>query len=363
MFDPNAITRIARSGMLGVVRRVLFTSTNTSQGATAFDFESFYQFGTGIVVISMGKVYVLSPSHVIRNATGNQYINDSPFWLTAQHKQPKDLIDFLMPMRICDLSPDGETDLDAAFVEMNDLIMNLGPYLDWDDQALFLGDNESFRGATAIVMGYPEEVNAYDFLDMEDGSVQQVANIRHEGFHGVVYEDTDGCWFNNFNHREGYIYPGLSGGIVVCNVDGCLKYLGMVVSNGDGGKRFKVLKFTDLRKAVPEISRLPWDIVDEAYFLKHRTMSTMNYAQFQDRFFGSGNFVPVRSNEFIEQMIRALDSPRRRHWFADPEQALVEATGVVRRDFCSVLAKVVSLKAANAQKNTDLEELSLGQKP
>ena len=349
MVDANAVAEIAASGMLGVVRRVLFTSTNQSQPASAFELEHFYQFGTGIVLLSMGRVYVLTPSHVIRNATSNQYSNDSPLWVAVAHTQPNDLSDFLMPMRICDLAPDGSTSMDAAFVEMNDLIMNLGPYLDLDEQTLFVGEKEPFDGATAVVIGYPEEVNPYEFLEQPDGSWQQVANIRHEGFHGVLSEDTDGCWFLNSSHRDGYAYEGLSGGVVVGNIDGCPKYLGMAYSRGDGGKRFKVLKFTDLRKAVPEIRRLPWEIVDESYFMRHQTLATMTYLEFQDRFFGSGRFVPTRSNDFIEQMLRAMSSPRRRHWMTDPAHVLLEVRGRVQLDLCVVLRMVASLKASKAK--------------
>ncbi len=348
MFDVTAPTQIAHSGMLKVVRRILFTSTNNSPSAHAFDFDSFYQFGTGIVLISRGTVYVLTPSHVIRNATGNKYTNDSPFWVTVRHTQPKGLLDFMMPMRMHDFSPGGEGVLDAAFIEMNPMIPDLADYLDWDNDELFCRSNESIQGATAIVMGYPEEVNAYAFMDRPDGTIQQVAKIRRNGFQGLVYEDADGSWFKNFTHRAGYVYPGLSGGVAVCLVNGQLKYLGIVLSMGGHGERFKILKFSDIRKASGELARLPWEVLDEAYFLTNPTLSTMNYAEFS----GAEPFIQRRTNDILEQLMRTKNCPQREHWIADPAELFQIATSLVKDNLVQSLKAIARAKAEKFQSGT-----------
>ena len=349
MFDVMAAAAIARSGMLNVVRRVLFTSTKTTLSVSAFDFESFYQFGTGIVLISQGTVYVLTPSHVIRNATDNKYTNDSPFWVSTRHDQPKELFDFMMPMRMLDFSPSGEDGLDAALIEMSPIISDLCDYLDWDNDNLICSPGESISGATAVVAGYPEEVNAYEFLDAPDGSVQQVASVKRDRFEGLVFEDAEGTWFVNFLHREGYMYPGLSGSVVVCAVNGQLKYLGIVISIGDGGRRFKIRKFSDIRRRAGQLIKLPWEVLDEAYFLANPTLSTMTHAEFRSSMSGEEKFVQKRTNDYLEQLLRTKDHPRRRHWISDPHEILKVATSLVKYDFVEALKAVARLKAQALQ--------------
>jgi len=349
MFDVMAAAAILRSGMLNVVRRTLFTSTKTALSASAFDLESFYQFGTGIVLISQGTVYVLTPSHVIRHATDNKYTNDSPLWVATRHDQPKELFDFMMPMRMHDLSPGGEDGLDAALIEMNPVIFDLGYYLDWDNDDLICGPGESISGATAVVAGYPEEVNGYEFLDAPDGSVQQVASIKRDRFEGLVFEDAEGTWFANFSHREGYLYPGLSGSVVVCAVNGRLKYLGLVISIGGGGRRFKIRKFSEIRTRTGQLTKLPWEVLDEAYFLASPTMSTMTYAEFRSSMSGEEKFVQKRTNDYLEQLLRTKNHPRRLHWFSDPHELLKVATSRVKYDFVEALKAVARLKAQGLQ--------------
>lgn len=345
MFDVVAAAAISHSGMLNVVRRVLFTSTSSAPGASAFDFDSFYQFGTGIVCLSRGTVYMLTPSHVIRNATQNKYTNDSPFWVSIRHGQPEQLRDFMMPMRMYDFSPGGEDAMDVAIAEMSPMVIGLTDYLDWDNDELFCRADESIQGATAIVLGYPEEVNAYAFLESPEGDWQQVANVKRDRFEGLVFEDGDGTWFANFSHRDGYVYPGLSGSTVVCAVNGRLKYLGMVLSVGGNGRRFRIRKFSDIRAAAGHLSTLPWEVLDEAYFLGSPLHSMMTYAEFRSGMPGVETFVPRRTNDFLEQLLRTQADGVRPHWVSDPTEMLEETTAMVQRDLLRALRAVARQKA------------------
>ncbi len=214
MFVPRLAKAIVKSGMLNVVRRLLFTSVESSPRSGPFDFQSFYQQGTAVALLSEGQIYLLTASHVVRNATNNLYANDSPFWVTRAHEQPSDLLDFLLPDRFFDCSPGGEDPLDVAVIEVNPFVpKGLTDYLNWDDSSLFVNDQIDLSGCTAVVIGYPEEVNQYQF-PMEDEGPLQVATFARATFRGELL-DSCGTRFANLSHREGYEYAGLSGGTVI----------------------------------------------------------------------------------------------------------------------------------------------------
>lgn len=315
--DANSIIT---SNTLAVVRRTLFTATKPAErSTTSFDFETFYQQGTAIVLQSHGTVYLLTPSHVVRNATKNDYQNDSPVWVPVRHGQATHLADFLMPMRFHDLSPAGETALDAAVLEINPLIIGgLPDFLDWDNGDLFCQPDDLILGCTAAVAGYPEEVNPYEFVDQEDGTVVQVPTVRLATFLGVVSSEPDGqLMFENSMHQSAYQYAGLSGGVVVCSIGGKLKYLGMAISYGHEGRRFKIIKFSDIRCALGDLRSVPWEVVDEAYFLGHPTHSMMTFREFEDDFAGRAPFAQRRSNVFLEQLVRTMKAEPRHHWVCD----------------------------------------------
>lgn len=322
MFDVDVAQQILRSGALRVVRRMLFTGTKLpGDAASAFDFESFYQQGTAIAMESEGRIYVLTPSHVIRNATGNQYMNDSPFWTTVRHEPPAELMDFLMPVRMHDLAPGGFSPLDAAIVEMNPLVpFGLPDALNWDDLSLFCGPSDLVNGATAVVAGYPEQTNPYEYPEQEDGSIQQQPTIRLTTFQGMISTGDDGQpVFVNFMHEAGYEYAGLSGGVVLCGVRGRVKYLGIVISHGQGGRRFRMVTFAQLRAALGVFQRLPWELLDEAYFLGHPTHSTMTFRDLVDDLHGRRPFVQRRSNDYLEQLLRTIATGSRPHWVCELE--------------------------------------------
>ncbi|TXD94222.1 hypothetical protein FUT87_07375 [Mitsuaria sp. TWR114] len=322
MFDVDVAQQILTSGALRVVRRMLFTGTKLpGEAQSAFDFESFYQHGSAIVLESQGRIYLLTPSHVIRNATGNQYTNDSPFWTTIRHEPPAELMDFLMPVRMHDMAPGGFAEFDAAIVEMNPMVLfGLPDVLNWDDHTLFCGPDEVVNGATAVVAGYPEQTNAYEHPEQEDGSIQQMATIRLTTFQGMISVGDDGQpVFVNFMHEDGYEYAGLSGGVVVCGVGGRVKYLGIVISSGLGGRRFKVVTFAKLRAALGVLHRLPWELLDEAYFLGHPTHSTMTFRDFVGALHERRRFVQRRSNDYLEQLLRTIATGSRPHWVCELE--------------------------------------------
>lgn len=344
---------IADSGALRVIRRTLFTGTrNSEQSTSSFEFVAFYQHGTAIVLKSHGIVYLLTPSHVVRNATKNNYQNDSPVWATVRHEQPSNLANFLMPMRFYDLSPDGETALDAAVLEINPFIIGgLPDFLDWDNDDLFCQTDDQVLGTTAAVAGYPEEINPYEFLDQKDGSVLQVATVRPKIFLGKVSSDPDGqLVFENFMHQDGYQYTGLSGGVVVCAIGGRLKYLGMVVSRGDEGRRFKIVKLSDIRAALGDFRSVPWEVLDEAYFLGNPTHSMMTLREFEDDFAGRSPFMLRRSNFFLEQLVRTMNGKQRAHWVLDLVGMHDELRNRLRYEFLACLKVMAAIRSSDTPK-------------
>ncbi|GAB7549871.1 hypothetical protein [Cupriavidus sp. 8B] len=339
--SPRLAKKIERSGLLRVVRRVLFTAVDPSATAGPFDLSHFYQFGSGVVLVSQGTVYVLTPSHVVRNATRNRYDNDSPLWVPIRHEQPTDIQDFLMPMRYFDCSPDGEERLDVGLVEMNPMIFGLGDCLNWDEGAVFVTDPVAAHGTTAVVAGYPEEVNPYEFLETEAG-IQQVARVKQERFRGVITVDDDGMWLENPNHSPGYEYAGLSGGVVVCAIDESPMYLGIAISHAGGGKRFKVQSFAEIRASLGDFARLGWEVLDEAFFLASMTHERMNYSAFS-RFFEMKireDFLPKRTNVYLEQLERSRDHGGRDHWIIDLNQAQLELSMRLRDELVSTIKQV-----------------------
>lgn len=343
MFVKSNAKRIEQSGMLNVVRRLLFTSVDSSPQSGPFDFQAFYQQGTAVTLINKGQIYLLTASHVVRNATNNVYVNDSPFWVPRAHEQPADLADFLMPDRFYDCSPGGEGPLDLAVVEVNPLApRGLTNYLNWDDSSLFAGYNLNLSGCTGVVIGYPEETNPYQFPAAE-GAVLQVATFARATFRGVI-TDPGGTCFENLSHRDGYEYAGLSGGTLIAATTEGLKYVGMVVSNFHGGKQFKVIPYREIRKCIPSFSRLPWEVLDEAYFMKNPTHTTLNFTQLQTMLNGCGTFLPERSNDFLEQIARSVMAKPRPHWVINLKHLAVDAKWRVHEDLITVLMKVAVRK-------------------
>ncbi len=182
-------------------------------------------------------------------------------------------------------------------------------FLDWDNDELFCQPDDDVVGATAAVAGYPEQTNPYKFIDSEDGSVQQVAAIQLTTFLGVISSNSDDqLVFQNSNHQDGYQYSGLSGGVVVCSIGGRPKYLGIAVSRGGEGRRFAIVRFSDIRAAIGNLMDLPWQLLDEAYLLGHPTHAMMTFREFEDEIAGTAPFVQRRSNTYLEQLLRTMQA-------------------------------------------------------
>lgn len=351
MFNPGIAHAIIASGMLDVGRRTLFTSTSTEPSATSFQFMGFYQHGTAVVMLSHGALYGLTPSHVVRNATGidtkNQYQNDSPVWVAARLEAPRDLMDFMFPMRIHDFAPGGNDELDAAILEFNPLVMKLGPHVDWDDESLFVGAQEDVSGSTAVAAGYPQEVNPYDVHEGEDGP-RFVTAMARAFFRGEIAVEPTGTFLLNYNHKAGYEYSGLSGSPVVCATSKGLKYLGIVISIGDEGKRLKILRFAEIRAAAGVIDNLPWELIDEAFWLGSPTHSTMKYSDLVRCMMQNVKFVPQRTNNYLAQLARTRAHGTRRHWVANLALGQRNAEARVWLDFLNALKAVARLKGSAA---------------
>ena len=355
MFDVDGANAIVSGGSLRVVRRTLFTGTNDSRESTNA-FEAFYQHGSAIVLQSHGNVYLLTPSHVVRNATHNDYQNDSPVWASVRHEQPTGLPHYLMPTRFHDLSPSGDAALDAAVLEINPFIIGgLPDSLDWDNEDLFCRPEDQVLNSTAAVAGYPEETNPYEFIDQEDGSVVPVPVVRLTTFKGMISSNPDGqLVFVNFMHKESYQYAGLSGGVVVCAIGGELKYLGMVISRGNEGRRFKLVTFAEIRSALGDLRLVPWEVLDEAYFLGNPTHSMMTFRDLENDLNGRKSFVRRRSNALLEQLLRTMKAEPRAHWVCDFQAMHDELRERLLTELAQSLRAVVLLRSESPLPSGDV---------
>lgn len=342
-FQARLAKRIEQSRALMVARRMLFTSTRTDDGASTFDLNFFYQYGTGVLLISRGTVYVLTASHVVRNATENKYSNDSPFWVSRSHEHFNELMDFLMPWRYFDCSPDGQDELDVGLIEINSFIpKGVVDALNWDDDTLFVQQGEDIDNLTAVVMGYPEDVNPWYFPETNDAPIQ-VAQIRRATFRGTVTTSRSELWFENLSHRDGYKYAGLSGGIVVCFHEKQTKYLGIVVSR-DEGKRFRIIPFFKIREKLSDLALLAWEVLDEAYFLGHPTHRSMNYSEQKHYLKSDEKWTQPRSSAFSEQLLRSLRQRRPSSWICDLEGLHAELKSRLKFELIQVLGLVKARK-------------------
>ena len=354
MFKVRLARKIERSGLLEASRRILFTASPESSKNGRFELYYCYQFGSCVVVKEKGVVYSITASHVIRNATRNDYMNSSPFAITPNHPRPGDQ-DFLYPMRYYDFSPSGEHELDVGVIEITATIFHLGMAINLDDESNYIQPGELIENMTAVVSGYPEETNQYECKITNDEEYKQIAIIKREFFRGTVTSQSDGLWFNNFTNQKNYAYSGLSGGVVVCCANKDIpKPLGIVVSCGENGRRFKIIPFYVIKSKVPFFEKLDWEVIDEAYFIgSSLTHSQMKYDDFARFCSGKSprDFIQKRTNVYLEQIERSIKSnPEKFHYIIEMKK---EVRFRVVRDLVFSLICVMNIKIFNGSENSN----------
>ncbi|WP_313281815.1 hypothetical protein [Delftia tsuruhatensis] len=320
MFIPRIAKKIESKGYLRCVRRIFFTSLEDKNPESSFHLREFYQYGSGVLLRSKDQLYLLTASHVIRNATNNIYLNNSPFWITAEDLKTGDLsvMDFIYPRRYHDESPGKDYGIDASIAEMNPMAFNVGPYLDWDNEELFVNKRDDAIGSTAVISGFPSELNQYKYIEEPDGRYRSLATINRENFRCEVSQRI-GCGdyiLKNLTTKpDNFDYSGLSGGIVACDVLGSIKYLGIATDYMKDGSGFYVVSFEEIRQRLGKIFDLPWQVLDESYFMKHPFRRDMNYGEFMHQLSNRGDFIHSRHNEHLSQIMRSLNQPISRSWF------------------------------------------------
>lgn len=331
MFNPKIAREIERHPIVASVRRILFTHSDGPE-PNRFERVHFYQFGSGIVIIRASRLYLLTASHVVRNATQNNYSNDSPFWVTRTLRTPEDFHDFLMPMRIVDLDPAGETGRDVALAEIADMPNPVEGMLYWDDPSNFVRPDHA-AGQTAVAIGYPCELNEYTFSD----EYVPFANVVRVSFKGVIQVEGKDVWFLNRTHKTGFNYAGLSGGLVACSIEGRIKCVGLAVSSGDEGRRFRVIPFADIRRWFEPFHDLKWQVLDEAYLVREWTHESTSHLELRRMLTTGDEPVRIRSNDPLRQLMRCLDDPK----FKSMQSMLQKELYVIRGKLLQQLAQAL----------------------
>jgi hypothetical protein len=352
MFSARVAKKIERSEILNCVRRIFFTSLEGYAPESSFHLREFYQYGSGVLLKSKGRLYLLTASHVVRNATANVYLNDSPFWITAEDMKfgNLNLSDFIYPRRYYDDSWRGAGSLDASITELNPFILKIGTHLNWDDDEKFVDPADDVIGSTAILRGFPSELNQYKYKEEADGRWRALANVARATFRCEVKSRTaDGDFMmkNLTTQSASFDYSGLSGGVVACDVAGTIKYLGIATDRTADGGEFYVASFHEIRRRFGTLYELPWQVLDEAYFLMHPFRRDMSYTELICELSGTKAFVHERHNDYLAQLTRSVDQPVSKGWFNNRHtlaQALLTYKGLLIQELASTL-KLIAKKS------------------
>lgn len=352
MFSPRIAKRIEQSETLNCVRRIFFTSLEGHNPESSFHLREFYQYGSGVLLESKDRLYLLTASHVVRNATANLYLNDSPFWITAKDMKfgSLNLSDFMYPRRYYDDSWREGGSLDASIAELNPLVLEIGTHLNWDDDEKFVNPTDDVNGSTAILRGFPSELNQYKYKEEADGRWRALANVARATFRCEVKSRTaDGDFMlrNLTTQSANFDYSGLSGGVVACEVAGAIKYLGIATDCAADGSEFYVVSFHEIRRRFGTLFELPWQVLDEAYFLMHPFRRDMSYGELIRDLRGIKAFVHERHNDYLAQLTRSVNQPISKSWINNQQtlaQALLANKGLLIQELVSAL-KLIAAKS------------------
>jgi hypothetical protein len=233
-------------------RRILFNHLNKSIAERGhFHVDQMYGSGSGILIKHDDIFYILTADHVIANATGYAFTNESPFWVTSQSDSfPQELLAFLMAAQIVHI---GETvpDRGRNFKSEDMILIELfspntksmpNRFIDLDANPDILASKESFfEGQFLIAAGYPFETNSFEFFD-ETPHGKTHSTLLHRLIVDGVCEFDAGEPIMTKGLASG-TFPDLSGasGGIVTNVPApgdSVKMLGMLLSAGSTIVRF-----------------------------------------------------------------------------------------------------------------------------
>lgn len=249
----KAINKTFESSMIRATRRVFFNHLSKPiEERGYFHVDDMYGSGTGILFKIEDKFFLLTADHVIKNATGYNFTNDSPFWIISKSNSiPNKIHDFLMPawiFHIGDLIREKGKNIDV-----NDLILVefFHPTLGYEPDAFinlnskinpFLKKSNFFEGQILAAAGYPFELNSFQY-EMQTGSeYTHSTNVQRYIFNGLC----------RMSENEPYMscelfpnttYPNISGasGGVVTNIKAKSNQVlmaGMLLSAGSKIVRF-----------------------------------------------------------------------------------------------------------------------------
>lgn len=214
-----------------------------------FHVDQMYGSGSGILVRYNETYFLLTARHVIKNNIPGDFQNESPFWITGKFQGGwSSIYDFMFPKRIWDIG--GLIKKDLAYIDSGDVclieLFDPFPFHQPDhfvqiyNTDSILGDNY-FDGQVLLVVGYPFELNEFDFTTVGEYSHSTKSHRltipgvykAEKPFGHISFELTSA----DVQHKS---VTGMSGG-VVCNVQpkgNLVKLAGMAISAGDNICRF-----------------------------------------------------------------------------------------------------------------------------
>ncbi|WP_369612506.1 hypothetical protein [Marinobacter sp. RI1] len=246
------IEKAATSNVAKSTRRFFFNHLYESiESRGYFHVDQMYGAGSGVLLKTNDKYFVLTARHVIDNNINGELQNESPFWVPVKNRAGwSSLYDFLFPKRVWnigELISEETKSIDSSDICLVELFYPQqfhmpDHYIEIIDKSSVLTKNELFDGQFLLVTGYPFERNSFDFTPRSE-DITHATNIQRHTIPGV-YLTNESDSYITFENTEGDTQHenvnGMSGGAVY-NVQpkaNQVKLAGVPVTAGNNICRF-----------------------------------------------------------------------------------------------------------------------------
>jgi len=294
-FD-HALNESINSDAVKATRRIFFNHLDESlEERGHFHVDMMYGAGSGLLIKKNKTFYLLTVSHVLKNATNFEFSNESPFWMTcASNKFGDKLEDFLMPGQLIHIGESGayeEKNVDCSDLLLVELFYpffkNLPDrYVDLDNNPdCFVDKQDFYDGMVLLAVGFPFEENNFEYYDEPENGFTHFTNINRRIVPGLCSLDGGMPHMVRFDGRD---FPSLSGasGGVVTNVQTSrdeVKIAGVLVSASAAIVRF-----------------IPSYVVVEALSRLSQSKTTKVDPNFREP--------TLEGRDFLEEMARAMNN-------------------------------------------------------
>jgi hypothetical protein len=271
------------SNSIKSTRRILFNHLNRSfEDRSSFHAVQHYGSGSCALIRKHGNFFLLTAKHVIQSATGFDFQNESPFWVTVKSNFfGSTIFDFLMPSKIFhigDLIANRGNSIDTGDLVLVELFRPVefnqpDHFLDFDsNDSPLLAKDKFFDGQLLFAAGFPFELNSFSFFDEPIGGRTHETTVQRHVFNGFcLFENGEPYMANEGLSDLGYEnLSGMSGGVVT-NIQpksNQVKVLGMLLSGGKSILRFLPSYF--IQEAIDNFNRAKVTIVDPTIIFQER---------------------------------------------------------------------------------------------